>query len=96
MRVIRNSDVFFTTTFNNSNGDPITPAGATLRVSFKRSKTPNIATVTMNAQEDGTWQGVWTAADCDCGDVSWAVLATGAGNVSDQGTFTVIANSANP
>ena len=96
MQVTRNSDVFFNTTFKDNNGNTLTPASVVLRVSFKKSKTPNIAQITMSAQNDGSWLGVWTAANCDEGDVSWAVIATGASNISDQGCFTVIANKAQP
>lgn len=96
MEIKRNSDVFFRTTFKDQNGLTMQPASVTLRVSFKKFKKPGMATMAMQAQGDGSWLGIWTAANVDEGDCNWAVLGTGLTNVSDQGCFTIIANPANP
>src|SRR5512143_3928042 len=93
--LIRNADVLFLSTFEDTAALPIQPTSVLLRVVYHAQGVLKTDEISM-ALQDGSWRGVWTNDTADTGTVEWAILADGGNHAADQGYFTLTANRANP
>lgn len=82
--------------FVDFDGEPVTPSGVTLRISYLVDDIATVATPTMT-QSGTRWSVVWDSAVADAGDVSWYMAAvSGSNRAVNQGTFTLLDNAAQP
>lgn len=95
--VVRGADVAFSTTFKNSLNVPFDPPSATIKIAYAVNGTPTIDTVTMNYYPaDGKWRATWSTKGSDPGQIDWFIDSGGEIDSADQGSFLVVANTANP
>lgn len=92
---VRGTTLKFAATFTDEAGAAMTPITATLRVAYYVSGTSTTASLAMNIVGAAASK-VWDSGAADAGDIDWYVEATGTSNPATQGTFELIANTANP
>ena len=94
--IVRGATVQFTATFYAPDGTQITPASATTLVYYTVSGSPTTATVNMTSDSTGTWTGDWASGPADAGNVDWFTTSSGPPYATQEGSFTLSANLANP
>lgn len=94
--VTRGADVAFSTSFTNSLGQPFEPPSATVILSYSRNGIPAMATSDMSYNAtDGKWRASWSTRIADPGQVDWFIDTGGLVDAADQGSFLIVANTAN-
>lgn len=103
-RYIRGSILHFTSTCADAAGAAITPDSATLYVEYtdlsggrvKATVAMTVAGSTVTAQWDSSVsQGASGTAGMSPGLIEWSVYTTGSDKITDEGSFTLWANTAN-
>lgn len=95
--VTRGADVAFTTSFKNSLEQPFEPPSANVRLSYSVNGVLTTATVAMSISPiDNQWRATWPTKGADAGQVDWFIDTGGVVDSAEQGSFLIVANTANP
>lgn len=95
--VTRGADVAFTTSFKNSLEQDFEPPSASVRLSYSVNGVPASATVELSFSPiDSKWRANWATKGADAGQVDWFIETGGIVDSADQGSFLIVANTANP
>ena len=95
--VTRGADVSFSSTFKNSLDVPFQPPSATIKIAYAVNGTPRTDVVSMSySATDGRWRASWASKIADAGQVDWFIDTGGVIDSADQGSFLIVANTANP
>lgn len=92
----RGDTIFFSAVCRDQNGALINPSSATLNLTFKGScgnpKTATIAMAVAGSTVTAQWESL-VASPCQ---VNYSITAVGTNKITQDGSFGLTANSANP
>lgn len=91
---IRGNDLTFKVAFLDIDGVVTSPSSATLRVHYKVNGASVFAELPMIADADSLFSAVWDSSPADPGCIEWH--ARSSDGCADEGSFTLLANKANP
>ena len=95
--VTRGADIAFSSTFKNSLNAIFSPPSASVRLSYSINGVPSTDTIAMEySSTDGKWRASWSTKFADPGQIDWFISTGGVVDSADQGSFLLVANSANP
>jgi hypothetical protein len=92
--VTRGVVITWNESFLDANHVPVTPATATLYVSYRTAHGVSTDTVAMSQNEDGTYSASWDSSQALPGHVNWSIKSAGPASATD-GCFLLTANAAN-
>ena len=93
---VRGATLGFSATFIDEDGAALTPPGANLRITYKDSgvSTTQIIAMTMVG---ATATAAWDSSPADAASkTDWFIVTTGSVLAAAQGSFILVANTANP
>lgn len=93
---VRGSTVVWAVTFYDQLGGVVTPASATLNLSYRRGGVLVSDTIAMTQGLTSDWSADWDSAVSDPGNVFWHVRSAGARHAALEGTIVLEINPANP
>lgn len=97
INITRGSDVTFSSSFTTSLNQAYTPNNANVKLSYTISGVATLTTIAMSLDpNDNKWRATWTTTSADAGQVDWFIYASGNSGSTDQGSFLLVANTANP
>src|SRR5436190_19327705 len=96
--VTRGNVIEFSATFLDENGEPVTPASASVFINYRTSETDgserDTIEIELNEDSDGNFTGSWPTVDAAAGRAFWSVRASDP-DAAEDGVIKIKANPAN-
>lgn len=94
-RFVRGNEVVCSGTFTPAFGTA-QPSAAEAVLTYKdTSGDDQTSTITLTKGTDNVWSGTWDSNLAGCGTVEWVIRCSGGLQAATQGTFVIVANTAN-
>ena len=94
--LVRGQTAYVTVVFTDKDGATVSPASASLYVSYCVSGVATTSSaISMSSETDG-WVGSWDTSVADPGIIYWWAQSSDSPKSATEGSFILEANSANP
>lgn len=94
--IVRGTGIEWSIKFFDSKRNPVSPANATLYVSYKQNGERIRQSIPMVGGLNGEWIAEWDSSVADAGFVYWHARCSGDSLAATEGRFVLLANPANP
>lgn len=94
--IARGNDITFRVTFYDVDNEVTAPSSAILWVSFLEDGVEAEDEIEMTSEGGGLFSATWDSSIADAGPVHWHARSSGPDKVAQDGSFTLVANDANP
>lgn len=94
-KFVRGNEIVCSGTFTPVTGSAQPAAAEAVLVYTNTDGDPDSSTISLSADVNHVWSGVWDSNLAQAGCVEWVIRSSGGLQAAAQGTFLLLANAAN-